>query len=86
MLSAMHPYVSVPSNLPHLQMPPGSGAGLRCAVVRVVRGAAPTAARYVDLRVAVAGGIDSGKSSLVSCGGVSCWGLVGSCWTSALTP
>ncbi|PRW57468.1 Two-component response regulator ARR14 isoform 1 [Chlorella sorokiniana] len=57
-----------------LQTPPGSSEGLRCAVVRVVRGAAPTAARYEDLRVAIAGGVDSGKSSLV---GVLCNGTGG---------
>lgn len=47
-----------------LQTPPGSAEGRRCAVVRVSRprGAAPAA---VDLRVAVAGGVDSGKSTLV---------------------
>lgn len=52
-----------------MQTPPGSSKGLLCAVVRVVRRAAPSAARYLDLRVAVAGGVDSGKSSLVSCKG-----------------
>ncbi|KAL4451725.1 hypothetical protein ABPG75_007387 [Micractinium tetrahymenae] len=57
-----------------LQMPPGSAEGRRCAVVRVSRpsGAAPA---HVDLRVAVAGGVDSGKSTLC---GVLCHGAGGS--------
>ena len=46
------------------QTPPGTAPGSLCAVVRVTR--APPAARdYSDLRVAVAGGVDSGKSTLV---------------------
>lgn len=47
-----------------LQTPPGSAKGRRCAVVRVVRSTTP-ALHFVDLRVAVAGGVDSGKSTLV---------------------
>lgn len=47
-----------------LQTPPGSAEGRRCAMVRISRrrSAAPT---HVDLRVAVAGGVDGGKSTLV---------------------
>ncbi|KAL4421140.1 hypothetical protein ABPG77_000775 [Micractinium sp. CCAP 211/92] len=47
-----------------LRTPPGSAEGRRCAVVRISRrdSAAPT---HVDLRVAVAGGVDGGKSTLV---------------------
>ena len=45
-------------------MPPGTAEARRCAVVRVTRAAASHAAG-ADLRVAVAGGVDSGKSSLV---------------------
>lgn len=56
-------------------MPPGTGDGLRCAVVRVRRAPRPPpAAAYADLRVAVAGGVDSGKSTLV---GVLCHGAGG---------
>jgi hypothetical protein len=47
-----------------LQTPPGTADGRRCAVVRVTRAAAP-ALNYDDLRVAVAGGVDSGKSTLL---------------------
>ena len=47
-----------------LQTPPGTAPGSLCAVVRVIR-AAPAARDYSDLRVAVAGGVDSGKSTLV---------------------
>jgi GTPase len=56
-----------------LQTPPGAREGRRCAVVRLVRAAAP-APRYDDVRVAVAGGVDSGKSTLV---GVLCHGAGG---------
>lgn len=75
-----HLCTSCPAQNP--QTPPGSSEGLRCAVVRVVRGAAPAAACYEDLRVAVAGGVDSGKSSLVSLKGF-CLGVATRCCSAA---
>ena len=47
-----------------VRTPPGA-EGRRCAVVRVSGASAPCAA-HDDLRVAVAGGVDSGKSTLVA--------------------
>lgn len=45
--------------------PPGT-EGRRCAVVNVRRAAASTASTLPEVRVAVAGGVDGGKSTLIS--------------------
>lgn len=49
-----------------IQTPEGSSVGHKCAVVRVSYRTLEPSAQHTDLRVAVAGGVDSGKSTLIA--------------------
>ena len=62
-LEAMAAEVDAIATIVH--SPPGT-EGRRCAVVNVRRAAASTAPTLAEVRVAVAGGVDGGKSTLIS--------------------